>query len=106
MAVKDVCDLQPRGAHRRRAKLRVSASPQASAMKRSDGQRHNSRALGRVVNDDRADWRDAWALFPGDVAYIWHGGVHAGVVQTSRRRRSQLRRGRRPAVGVGRGLRL
>jgi hypothetical protein len=25
----------------------------------------------------------AWALFPGDVAYIWHGGVHAGVVQTS-----------------------
>ena len=26
MAVKDVCDLQPRAAHRRRANLRVSAS--------------------------------------------------------------------------------
>ena len=29
---------------------------------------------GKVVNDDRADWRDAWALFPGEVAYVWHGG--------------------------------
>jgi hypothetical protein len=27
---------------------------------------------GRVANDDRADWREAWALFPGDVAYVWH----------------------------------
>src|SRR5271169_3937302 len=31
MAVKDVCDLQPRAAHRRRATLRVLASPQAAA---------------------------------------------------------------------------
>jgi DNA modification methylase len=30
-------------------------------------------AVGKVMNDDRADWRDAWALFPGDVAYVWHG---------------------------------
>lgn len=30
------------------------------------------RAVGEVANDDRADWRDAWALFPGDVAYVWH----------------------------------
>ena len=29
---------------------------------------------GKVLNDDRADWREAWALFPGDVAYVWHGG--------------------------------
>ena len=35
---------------------------------------------GRVANDDRADWRAAWALFPGDVAYIWHAGVHARTV--------------------------
>lgn len=26
---------------------------------------------GKVSNDDRADWREAWALFPGDVAYVW-----------------------------------
>jgi DNA modification methylase len=35
---------------------------------------------GKVANDDRADWREAWALFPGDVAYIWHAGVHARTV--------------------------
>jgi DNA modification methylase len=28
-------------------------------------------AKGRVSNDDRADWREAWVLFPGDVAYVW-----------------------------------
>ena len=32
---------------------------------------------GKVLNDDRADWREAWALFPGDVAYVWHGALHA-----------------------------
>ncbi len=26
-----------------------------------------ARAVGKVVNDDRADWREAWALFPGSV---------------------------------------
>ena len=31
------------------------------------------RAVGTVQNDDRADWREAWALFPGEVAYVWHG---------------------------------
>ncbi|MEQ9811517.1 MAG: site-specific DNA-methyltransferase [Azospirillaceae bacterium] len=36
-----------------------------------------------VANDDRADWRDAWALFPGDVAYVWHGGLHAATVAES-----------------------
>lgn len=25
---------------------------------------------GKVLNDDRADWRDAYALFPGNVAYV------------------------------------
>lgn len=38
---------------------------------------------GAVSNDDRADWRDAWALFPGDVAYVWHAGVHARAVAES-----------------------
>ncbi|MCB1425161.1 MAG: site-specific DNA-methyltransferase [Zhengella sp.] len=40
-------------------------------------------ARGRVLNDDRADWREAWALFPGDVAYVWHGALHASLVATS-----------------------
>ena len=31
------------------------------------------RAKGKVQNDTKSDWREAWALFPGDVAYVWHG---------------------------------
>ncbi|MEL6211567.1 MAG: ParB N-terminal domain-containing protein, partial [Pseudomonadota bacterium] len=38
---------------------------------------------GQVRNDDRADWRAAWALFPGDVAYVWHGALHAAEVAES-----------------------
>jgi DNA modification methylase len=38
---------------------------------------------GKVSNDDRADWREAWTLFPGDVAYVWHAGVHARTVAES-----------------------
>jgi DNA modification methylase len=37
-------------------------------------------ARGRVLNDDRADWREAYALFPGDVAYVWHGALQGDVV--------------------------
>ena len=42
-----------------------------------DGQ---GRATGKVANDDRADWHDAWVLFPGDVVYVWHAGNKAGEV--------------------------
>ena len=38
---------------------------------------------GKVANDDRADWREAWVLFPGEVAYVWHAAVHARVVAES-----------------------
>ena len=40
-------------------------------------------ARGRVLNDDRADWREAWNLFPGDVAYVWHGALHGAEVAES-----------------------
>jgi len=39
--------------------------------------------MGRVENDDRADWRETWALFPGEVAYVWHAGRFASLVQES-----------------------
>jgi DNA modification methylase len=39
--------------------------------------------IGKVENDDRADWREAWALFRGEVAYVWHGALHAGAVADS-----------------------
>ena len=42
-----------------------------------------TKRTGKVLNDDRADWREAWALFPGDVAYVWHGALHAGEVANS-----------------------
>ena len=42
-----------------------------------------TRRTGRVENDDRADWREAWALFPGEVAYVWHGALHAAAVAES-----------------------
>lgn len=50
---------------------------------RADGSASDGRAIGKVSNDDRADWRDTWALFPGDVAYIWHAGNKANVVADS-----------------------
>jgi DNA modification methylase len=42
-----------------------------------------TKRTGKVLNDDRADWREAWALFPGDVAYVWHGALHATTVAES-----------------------
>jgi DNA modification methylase len=42
-----------------------------------------SRRTGTVENDHRADWREAWALFPGEVAYVWHGALHATTVADS-----------------------
>ena len=40
---------------------------------RANGKKIGASATGKVLNDDKADWREAWALFPGDVAYVWHG---------------------------------
>jgi DNA modification methylase len=39
---------------------------------RANGKPYGARAIGVVQNDKRADWRDAWLLFPGDVVYAWH----------------------------------
>ena len=39
-----------------------------------------TRQGGKVANDDRVDWSEAWALFPGDVAYVWHAGIYAAEV--------------------------
>ena len=35
------------------------------AWRQRAGLKHNKATLGKVANDDRADWREAWALFPG-----------------------------------------
>ena len=38
---------------------------------------------GKVENDDKADWTEAWALSPSKVAYVWHGAKHSSVVYRS-----------------------
>jgi hypothetical protein len=50
---------------------------------RNDAGLSNTERTGAVCNDDRADWREAWALFPGDVAYVWHAGIHGRTVAES-----------------------
>jgi DNA modification methylase len=47
------------------------------------GINRNKHRLGKVANDNRADWREAWQLFPGSVAYVWHAGRYASTVQDS-----------------------
>lgn len=62
------------------------ASWRSEAGKTSPGMKttpQHVHAKGRVENDDKADWSEAWALFPGDVAYVWHAGLFAGAVADS-----------------------
>ncbi len=41
-------------------------------------------AVGKVLNDNRSDWSEAWALYEGDVAYVWcaPGSLHCEVHDT------------------------
>lgn len=70
--------------------------------------RKAARATGAVLNDDRADWSEAWALFPGQIAYVWHGMQTAGTVFASLERcgfdiRAEIVwTKQRPAIGWGR----
>ncbi|MFZ4748690.1 MAG: DNA modification methylase, partial [Sphingomonas sp.] len=43
--------------------------------RKTAGVNKNDKKMGKVLNDDRADWREAWALFPGEVAYVWHASL-------------------------------
>ncbi len=47
---------------------------------RNDALGKNSRAIGKVKNDDVVDWTNAYSLFTGNVAYIWHAGKYTHVV--------------------------
>ena len=64
-----------------KAGWRNEAMPQKNDPSRwRDG---SGRATGEVLNDDKADWREVWALFPGEVAYVWHAGNMAHIVAES-----------------------
>jgi DNA modification methylase len=38
---------------------------------------------GKIRNDERADWAEAWALFPGQIAYVWHAALNSMVFADS-----------------------
>lgn len=40
----------------------------------------SARSIGKVENDDLADWHEAWSLFPGSIAYVYHASSQAGTV--------------------------
>jgi len=50
---------------------------------REDGSKIGASALGKVQNDDNADWTKAWALSPSKVAYVYHASFFSGTVQKS-----------------------
>jgi DNA modification methylase len=47
------------------------------------GVNKSRKKMGVVQPDDRADWREAWALFPGSVAYVWCASTFNDVVISS-----------------------
>jgi DNA modification methylase len=50
---------------------------------KSNGKPLGDRAIGKVANDNRADWTEAWRLFKGDVCYVWHASIFSDVVAIS-----------------------
>jgi DNA modification methylase len=56
------------------------------ASRKSDGMGNRAigaGAVGKVLNDNVADWREVWAHFPGEVAYVWCASLHAHEVVAS-----------------------
>lgn len=47
------------------------------------GVNKNQGKMGKVENDDNADWTESWRLFPGDAAYVYHADAKASIVQAS-----------------------
>lgn len=68
---------------------------------------NKSTRTGTVHNDKRADWEAAWALFPGSIAYVWHGALHAPTVAASLERQKFSIRAQiiwaKPRLVIGRG---
>lgn len=60
----------------------VEYDPSWRAEVNDDGP-NSKRAVGKVANDDRADWTEAWQLFDGNVAYVWHADRYSPVVADS-----------------------
>jgi len=46
------------------------------------GVNHSART-GKIRNDEIADWTPTWTLFPGEIAYVWHGALRSTIVAES-----------------------
>lgn len=44
---------------------------------------NKSKRREKIANDERADWSAAWNLFPGQIAYVWHGALRSTIVADS-----------------------
>jgi DNA modification methylase len=44
---------------------------------------NNSVRKDKIQNDEVADWAPAWRLFPGEIAYVWHGALRSTIVAES-----------------------
>ncbi|WP_158671936.1 site-specific DNA-methyltransferase [Bradyrhizobium guangdongense] len=44
---------------------------------------NKSARKGKIRNDEIADWTPNWDLFPGEIAYVWHGALRATIVAES-----------------------
>ena len=67
----------------------------------------DSARTGKVVNDHLVDWSEAYKLFPGDVAYVWHASTFTiDVGQHLRQSQFQIRASiiwRKPSLVLSRG---
>ncbi len=44
---------------------------------------NKSARKGKIRNDEIADWTPTWDLFPGEIAYVWHGALRSTIVAES-----------------------
>lgn len=63
--------------------VKYEADWRAKAKGRKKTEREES---SNLMNDDQADWYDAYVLFPGSVAYVWHASAFTDVVMDGLRR--------------------
>lgn len=59
----------------------ASISEQFARSLREAPQAGGVRLTGRVLNDHRADWYDAYKHFEGEVAYVWHASSQMHIVR-------------------------
>jgi DNA modification methylase len=63
--------------------VKYEANWRADAKGRKKTEREET---SNLMNDDKADWYDAYVLFPGSVAYVWHASAFTDVVMDGLRR--------------------